>query len=156
MAASGVCTCASHAITVLFVDDDADCRFAYELVATEAGMTVELAGDGHEAMAIAGAVLPDVVVLDVGLRSPNGLDGVNGLEVARRLRSNPSTSAIPIVFLSGHSNERDVAAMLACGCEAHLVKPCPAETLLGLVTGLAMRRRDEMRMSSGDARASST
>jgi len=149
MAASGVCTRAPQAVSVLFVDDDADCRFSYQLIATEEGMLVELARDGHEALAIAGVLLPDVIVLDVGLRS---LDELDGFEVARRLRANLRTSRIPIVFLSGYNSADQVAAMLASGCDGHLVKPCSAETLLGLVTDLAMSRRAEV--SGGEVRAS--
>lgn len=63
---SGVCSRDSRAITVLFVDDDADVLFAYQLITTEGGMLVELARDGHAALALAGVVLPDVIVLDSG------------------------------------------------------------------------------------------
>jgi CheY-like chemotaxis protein len=133
----------------LFVDDDADARFAYRLIGTEEGMVVELARDGHEAIALAEVLLPDVIVLDVGLRSP---DGIDGFEVARRLRASSRTGTIPIAFLSGHNGERDVAAMQASGCDGRLVKPCSADDLLGLINELAMSRRDQG--SSGEPRAS--
>jgi CheY-like chemotaxis protein len=140
MAASGVCTRAPRPVTVLFVDDDEDARFAYRLIGTEVGMSVELACDGHEAIALANVLLPDVIVLDLGLRSP---DGLNGLEVAHRLRADSRTATIPIVFLSGYDGPEDVAAMRESGCEGYLVKPCSAEDVLGLVTALAMSRRDQ-------------
>jgi CheY-like chemotaxis protein len=97
VAVSGVCLRSPRPVTVLFVDDDADTRFAYRLVGTEGGLTVELAGDGLEAIAMADVLLPDVIVLDVGLARP----GLDGFEVARRLRAAARTSTIPIVFLSG-------------------------------------------------------
>jgi CheY-like chemotaxis protein len=137
-ATSGVCP-ASHAVTVLFVDDDADTRFAYRLIATEAGMIVELASSGSEALALANVLSLDVIVLDVGLSSRDGLDG---FEVARRLRASSRTSAIPVVFLSGHDGPDDLARVRASGCEGHLVKPCSADALLALVTDLARGRRD--------------
>ena len=149
-ATSAVSLRSARPVTVLFVDDDADTRFAYRLVGTEDGLTVELAGDGLEAIAIADALLPDVIVLDVGL-ARHGLDG---LEVARRLRATSRTSTIPIVFLSGYNSAADVAAIRASGCEGHLVKPCSTEALFGLVTDLAMIRRDQA--SLGQARASGT
>jgi CheY-like chemotaxis protein len=146
------CVCAtSRALSVLFVDDDADTRFAYQTLAAGEGMIVEIACDGNEAIAIANALSPEVIVLDIGLSSPDGLDG---FEVARRLRANSLTSAIPIVLLSGHSAPRDYAAVLASGCEGHLVKPCSAEALLGLVSDLAMSRRDQASASRAGARAS--
>ena len=149
MATSCVCTRAPGAVTVLFVDDDADALFAYRLLGREEGMTVELARDGHEAIALADTFLPDVIVLDVAL---NSSDGLNGLEVARRLRASSRTGTIPILFLSGYDSADDIAAMRASGCEGHLVKPCSAESLLGLVTDLARSRRGQT--GSDDARAS--
>jgi two-component system KDP operon response regulator KdpE len=134
---SGVCPRGFRALTVLFVDDDSDTLFAYQLVATEAGMIVEIARDGHEAIALANAVSPDVIVLDLGLRSDEGLDG---LEVARRLRASECTSSIPIVIVSGSDGERDKAAVQASGCDGYLVKPCSAEGLVQSVTTLALGR----------------
>jgi CheY-like chemotaxis protein len=149
VATSGVCLRSSRPVTVLFVDDDADTRFAYQLVGTEEGLTVELAGDGLEAIAMAEVLLPDVIVLDVGLAR----SGLDGFEVARRLRAASRTSTIPIVFLSGYNGPADVEAIRASGCEGHLIKPCSTEALVGLVTNLAMTRRNHA--SAGDARASS-
>jgi CheY-like chemotaxis protein len=149
MATSGVCPCGSRAVNVLFVDDDADTLFAYQLIATQADMTVELARDGHEAIALANVLSFDVIVLDVGLRSSDGFDG---FELARRLRASSRTSTIPIVFLSGYDGPADVAKVQASGCEGHLVKPCSADALLGLVTDLALSRRDLV--ASADVRAS--
>jgi len=128
----------SRSVAVLFVDDDRDTLFAYELVATESGMGVQLAYDGHEAIALAGALLPDVIVLDLGLRSE---DGLNGLEVARRLRAGERTSSVPIVIVSGAVTARDIAAVQASGCDGHLVKPCSADDLVELVTSIGLRRR---------------
>jgi DNA-binding response OmpR family regulator len=137
---SGVCSCGSRGVTVLFVDDDADVLFAYQLVATEGGMRVELARDGRQAIALAGVLLPDVVVLDLGLRSD---DGLNGLEVARRLRASARTSSIPILIVSGSTSARDMAEVQASGCDGYLVKPCSADELVELVTSLALRGRGD-------------
>ncbi|MGO8998794.1 MAG: response regulator [Polyangiaceae bacterium] len=142
---SGVCSRDSRAITVLFVDDDADVLFAYQLITTEGGMLVELARDGHAALALAGVVLPDVIVLDLGLRSD---DGLNGLEVARRLRASARTGSIPILIVSGSTNARDMAEVQASGCDGHLVKPCSAEELVELVTFFALRGRGDRAASN--------
>jgi two-component system CheB/CheR fusion protein len=136
---SGICS-ASRAITVLFVDDDEDTRFAYRLIATEQGMDVEVAADCHEAIAVANVVLPDVIVLDLGLESADGLDG---FEVARRLRATARTCGIPIVIVSGTTNARNDAQVRALGCDGFLVKPCSADGLLGLVTALARNRAEQ-------------
>ncbi len=149
---SGTGPRASRAVTVLFVDDDADTRSGYRLVATEAGMHVELARDGHEAIALASALPPDVIVLDLGLRSTDGLDG---FEVARRLRADERTSSIPIIIVSGSSSVDDMAAMRGSGCAGHLLKPCAADDLVGLVTSVARSRRDQATSNGEAARATS-
>jgi len=137
MAASGVCPRTSRAVTVLFVDDDVDTLFAYQLVATEGGMIVEGARDGREGIALAKALSPDVIVLDVGLRSH---DGLNGFEVVHRLRANEHTGSIPIIIASGSDNARTKAAVQSSGCDGYLAKPCSADDLLELVTALALNR----------------
>ena len=135
----------SRRVEVLFVDDDTDTLFSYQLVATEGGMNVQLARDGHEAIALANALLPDVIVLDLGLRSE---DGFNGLEVARQLHAGERTSSLPIGIVSGSTSVRDMADMKAIGCEWHLVKPCAADELVGLVTSLGLSGRDRAATSS--------
>jgi CheY-like chemotaxis protein len=137
---------AAPAVSVLFVDDDVDSLYAYRLVATEAGMIVEVAHDGREALALAGVLVPDVIVLDVGLRSQDGLDG---LEVARRLRADVRTRAIPILFLSGYDGAAEVAEMRAAGGEGYMAKPCSADSLLARVTELATSRRDQANHGEG-------
>ena len=136
---SGLYSRVSRGVTVLFIDDDEDLLFAYQLVATESGMNVALARDGYEALALASTLLPDVIVLDLGLRSE---DGLNGLEVARRLRASKRTSSFPIVIVSGSTRARDMAEVQASGCDGHLVKPCSADDLVDLINSLGLRRKD--------------
>ena len=136
MSTSGIYARAAR-ITVLFVDDDADTRFAYQSLATSEGFYVELAADGNEAIVLANILLPDVIVLDAWLRSPP-----DGFEVARRLRVSPRTRGIPIACVSGVVGETMQAAVRASGCERHLTKPCSADELLGLLNELGMRARD--------------
>ena len=137
---SGIFARASRRVTVLFVDDDADTRFAFQSFATGEGFYVEVAADGYEAIALANIVLPDVIVLDVWL-----LPSLDGLEVARRLRASPRTRAIPIAIVSADLGDEMRDAVRASGCEGHLAKPCSADELLGLLNELAMRTpRDEV------------
>jgi DNA-binding response OmpR family regulator len=113
-------------------------------------MLVELARDGHAAIALAGVVVPDVIVLDLGLRSD---DGLNGLEVARRLRASAPTSSVPILIVSGSTSARDMAELQASGYDGHLVKPCSADELVEVVTALALGRRVDRAPSSRAASA---
>jgi DNA-binding response OmpR family regulator len=147
---SATCTRASRTVSVLFIDDDADLLFAYQLVATGQGMLVELAHDGHDGIALANLVSPDVIVLDIGLRSNDGLDG---FEVVRKLRASKRTRSIPILIVSGSSSARDLAAVQASGCDAHLVKPCSADELVEVVTSLALQQRGDRAAPITSARA---
>jgi two-component system response regulator MprA len=134
MSASGIYSRVSRT-TVLFVDSDADSRFVYQSVATAEGFGVELAADGHEAIALANLFLPDVVVLDVRLPE------LSGLEVARLLRESERTREIPIVIVSAGDTAAVDAAVRATGYEGHLVKPCCVDDLLRLVNVLALGGR---------------
>ncbi len=118
--------------TVLFVDDDSDTRFVYQSVAASEGFGVELAADGFEAITLANFLLPDVIVLDLHL------PGLDGVEVARRLRASPRTSPIPIVIASADDTAEGDAAVRASGCEGHLVKPFSAASLVRLIRVVAL------------------
>ena len=72
---------------------------------------------GHEAIAAAAQERPDVVCLDV--RMPD----LDGLEVARRLRENPATSAIPIVMLTAKSLSVNRVEGILAGADDYLTKP---------------------------------
>ena len=146
MTRSGIYSRVSR-ITVLFVDDDADTRFAYESIATAEGFGVELAADGHEAVALANVVLPDVIVLDVTL------PGIDGFEVVRRLRASPRTRAIPIIVVTGSHTEQMDAAIRATGVEGHLIKPCGMEPLLNLVNVLTIGSQGSVPGIKVDTRA---
>ena len=146
---SGVCPSAPRAISVLFVDDDADTLFAYGLLAKDEGMRAFTTDDGLSAITLAHASLPDVIVLDVGLR---GRDGLNGYDVARRLRASAFTGKIPIIIVSGRDSVDDETEASDIGCEGRFVKPCSADVLFSLVKELAAAPKDEM--PAGTARAS--
>ena len=145
MPTSGIYTRVSRT-TILFVDDDADTRFAYQAVTSAEGFGVELASGGHEAIALANVLLPDIIVLDA--RLPD----LGGLEVARRLRGNPRTRSIPIIMASGEDSERFQAAVRDVGCEGHVTKPCSLDDLLGLVRALTKPRRALVPYVGGGAR----
>ena len=122
-------------MTILFAERDADTRDAYQSTAVSAGFSVELAANGYEAIALANVFLPNLTVLDAGLAD---LDGV---EVARRLRANSRTCAIPIVFVSRNDSQMRETALRAIRCEGHLVRPFPYRDLIVLARVLAIRHR---------------
>ena len=80
---------------VLLVDDDTDFRTVMQEVLDTSGYVPAGAVDGTEGLAQAERLPPDVILLDI--RMP----GLNGYEVCRRLKQNPATAAIPVIFLTG-------------------------------------------------------
>ncbi|MDB4950516.1 MAG: two component transcriptional regulator, winged helix family [Gemmatimonadetes bacterium] len=114
---------------VLLVEDDAAIRGAFTLLLRECGYRVDSAATGGEALSLAAAVRPDVVVLDLGLPDANGVD------VARALCAGPRP--MPIVALTGRAFDDDRDAALQAGCSLYLVKPVATRDLLGAIETLS-------------------
>ena len=106
---------------VLVADDDPDARAIYSTYLRAKGCRVFTASDGALAVTRALRVLPAVIVLDLAMPR------MDGWLVARRLKANRSTSAIPIIALSAVQTSRDSAR--DAGCDAFLAKPCLPELL---------------------------
>ena len=78
----------------------------------------------------------DVLILDVGL------PGMNGLEVCRQIRADPATESLPIILLTGRSDQCDVRDGLIAGADAFLIKPVEIDALLAAVGWLSDGRPD--------------
>ena len=115
---------------VLVVDDYEDNRAMYAEFLTMSGFRVAQASDGQEAIDKATSLRPDVIVMDLSLPK------VDGWEAARQLRTDPRTSSIRIIALSGHASADLVNAARASGCDTFLSKPCMPETLLASVKAM--------------------
>ncbi len=102
---------------VLVVDDNTDSAEMVGELVTAWGHDVMLAADGLSGVELATKFLPDVVVLDIGL------PGLDGYEVARRLRAMPATTHSLIVAVSGYGRPEDRRKTAAAGFDAHLTKP---------------------------------
>jgi len=110
-----------------------DLREAYVDWFTFKGFRVEAAADGHETLAKASALAPNAIIMDVSL------PGVDGLEVARRLRADDRTSRVPLIAITGHGGRDIVAQTLAAGFDCYLLKPCLPDRLLAEVRRLIER-----------------
>ncbi|MDQ3389519.1 MAG: response regulator [Gemmatimonadota bacterium] len=115
--------------TILVVEDNEAIRGAFSILLRESGYQVLEAASGTEAVNVAVAECPDLILLDLGLPD------LGGLEVARTLRGRTETRGIPIVALTGRALEVDEEACLAAGCMGYLTKPIDTEQLLGLIPG---------------------
>jgi PAS domain S-box-containing protein len=103
-------------LRVLVVDDNVDAAVAVGKLMQILGHQVALAHDGPAALAAASAVPPDLILLDIGL------PGMEGYEVAARLRAAGHTRAA-LVALTGYGREDDVRRSRDAGFDHHLVKP---------------------------------
>jgi two-component system response regulator MprA len=121
---------------VLVVDDDPPLRRMLARTLTAEGYEVMVAGDGGAALAETERTAPDVIVLDVAMA------GLDGLAVARRLRS--KGNATPILMLTARDAVPDRVAGLEAGADDYLVKPFAVQELIARLRALTRRGGDGM------------
>ena len=115
---------------VLVADDEPDIRELVALRLERARYRVATARDGLEAFSQAVALRPDLIVLDVNM------PGQDGFETSHRLREDPRTSHVPVVFLTARTREQDVLAGYAKGGDGYVTKPFEPHELLDRVDAL--------------------
>jgi two-component system alkaline phosphatase synthesis response regulator PhoP/two-component system response regulator VicR len=101
---------------ILLAEDDRFLRRAAEAALKRAGFTVLAAADGEEALRMARAEKPDLVLLDLIMPK------LQGFEVLKALKADPGTATIPVVVLSNLGQDGDVRRALEGGAVAYLVK----------------------------------
>jgi two-component system CheB/CheR fusion protein len=114
--------------TVVIVEDNADSREMLCAMLTHAGLVCHDAPDGVTGLQVIDEVSPAVVILDVGL------PGMDGLEVARRIRANPRHAGVRLIALTGYGQTGDRVATTKAGFDHHLVKPVHPAELLTVLT----------------------
>ncbi len=112
---------------ILVVDDNVDAALTLAELLGLDGHETHVAHDGPSAVEAARRLCPDVAILDVGL------PGFSGLEVARRLREEPSLAGLFLVALSGWVQPEDLVRSREAGFDHHLAKPVDVGTLVRLV-----------------------
>jgi diguanylate cyclase (GGDEF)-like protein len=126
---------------VLVVDDDPDIvRFVQVNLEVE-GFEVIGARNGYDALRMAVRHRPDLAVIDVMM------PGVDGLELTRRLRDNPATSAMPIIMLTAKGQTVDKVIGLTAGADDYVLKPFDTMELVARIRSM-LRRTKEIRESS--------
>jgi len=121
-------TAARHRILV--VDDNRDAAESLAMLLRFSGHETQLAHDGPEAVEVAQSFRPDVVLLDIGL------PGMNGYDVAHRLRAQPGGVGLVLIALTGWGQEEDRRRSKAVGFDHHLVKPVHTDELAALLASL--------------------
>jgi two-component system, OmpR family, response regulator MprA len=117
---------------ILIVEDEAEIADYLRRGLVFEGYTVELAGDGPAALAAARDRPPDLVILDLML------PGIDGLEVARRLRAG---GGVPVIMLTARDAVADRVAGLESGADDYMIKPFAFEELLARIR-VQLRRRE--------------
>lgn len=110
-------TSSQRRLKMLIVDDNRDSAESMAMLQELSGHETRTAFNGPDALSIAAEFLPDVVLLDIGL------PGMDGFEVARRLRSMPEMAKAFLVALTGYGTNSDRNLAKEAGFDEHLAKP---------------------------------
>ncbi|MEJ6023289.1 hybrid sensor histidine kinase/response regulator [Ramlibacter sp. PS4R-6] len=122
---------------ILVVDDLAASAETLMTLLEMEGFEVKTAHEGMSALRIAEDFRPDVVLLDIGL------PGMNGFEVANRLRSQPQSRDALLIALTGYGEAESRSRSVQAGFDFHMVKPADVNLLLTMLSDPAKMRRAE-------------
>lgn len=126
----------AHSLRVLVVDDNVDQADSAAMLLRLSGHEIRVDYSGPAALAAAVEYQPDVVLLDIGL------PGMDGYEIAQRLRQEPSLKNVVLVGMTGYGQESDRQRSQEAGFDHHLVKPVDPQKLQGILETLTHRHRD--------------
>lgn len=136
----------AHSDVVLIVDDVPDNLSLLHDALDESGCTVLVALDGASALQRAAQARPDIVLLDAMM------PGMDGFEVARRLKADPATAHIPIIFMTGLTETEHLVAALEAGGTDYVTKPIrPKEVLARMQVHLQGARERRQARNALDA-----
>lgn len=119
---------------ILAVDDEEDILELLRFNLTKEGFAVVCAASGEEALKSALSHRPDLVLLDLLL------PGMDGLEVARRLKKEDATKETPIIMVTAKGEEADIVAGLEVGAEDYITKPFSRKVLIARVRAVLRRK----------------
>ena len=117
-------------VRILIVDDDEKVREIMCYVFEKRGFVVEYARDGSEALQKVAQRTPNIIILDFTMPD------MDGLQVCERLRENPGTQDIPIIFLSAQTHIAEVIRYIPGAVIEYIEKPCDVAYLLSRVNKL--------------------
>lgn len=126
----------------LIADDDPDILLLLSLTLERDGYDVVLARDGASAYEAAVARTPHVVILDLMM------PGLDGCEVARRLRANDATRDLPILMVTAFAEESQAAMAIEAGADGYVKKPFSPRELLAKTAALLLERRPRSRLAT--------
>lgn len=112
---------------VLIVDDNLTNLKLVRVLLTAEGYDVRTASDAEEAMTVLGAFSPSLILMDLQL------PGMDGLELTRRLKVDPSTRDAVIIAITAYAMKGDEERALAAGCDGYVSKPIDTRALPALL-----------------------
>ncbi|MBI4348122.1 MAG: response regulator [Elusimicrobia bacterium] len=118
---------------VLVIDDDREVAEALEVSLSGMGHTIHAVYDGKSAIRVLTKLLPDLVVLDLGL------PGASGLSVCRALRQHAAGRRVPILVLTGRAESDEQIRLLRLGADDYVIKPYEPRELRARVNALLRR-----------------
>jgi two-component system phosphate regulon response regulator PhoB len=118
---------------ILVIDDEEDILELVRFHLERDGYLVTCAETGEKALELVRANMPDLVVLDLML------PGIDGLEVARLMKTEPATQDLPIVMLTAKGEEADVVTGLELGADDYVTKPFSPRVLIARVRAVLRR-----------------
>ena len=126
---------APETLRILVVDDSVDSAESMSLVLGIGGHEVRVEHNGPDALRAAEEYRPDVVLMDIGM------PGMNGYEVARKMRESPAMRQAALIAMTGYGRQADRDQSKAAGFNHHLVKPVDFDTLHNLLSTAAPARK---------------
>ncbi|MFT8951503.1 MAG: response regulator [Gluconobacter sp.] len=120
---------------ILVVEDDPALLLMMRYNLEQRGYRVETAADAETALLFLETARPDAAVLDWML------PGMSGLDLCRRIRSNPTLRDLPVLLLTARSGEQDAIRGLDTGADDYLIKPCSVDTLDARLRALLRRHQ---------------
>jgi DNA-binding response OmpR family regulator len=117
----------TSASRILIVDDMADAADSYAMLFEMWGYAVQVCYDGASALTIARTYLPGIILLDIGM------PGMDGFEVAQRLREQPELADTTIIGSTGHMSEAYRMRAREAGFDHYLLKPVDLDQLEALL-----------------------
>lgn len=129
---------------ILLVEDDLDIQKVVRMsLKSRGGGEVVVANSGEECLAAVNQVKPDVILLDVMMPT------LDGYETCRRLKANPETRSIPVIFLTANAQQFEVKRGLEAGSRGYLIKPFDPMTLQDQIVALLDQAGDPDDIQTG-------
>lgn len=120
---------------ILIVEDEEDVAELLRFNLQKNGYLTEIAGTGTQGLHKAQTQLPDVVLLDLMLPE------MDGLEICKHLKKDPTTSEIPVIMLTAKGSEEDIVKGLEMGADDYITKPFSPKVLMARLKTVLRRRK---------------